>query len=230
MAVEAKRGCGYRKVGGLYLVSGELSAECDRLPFELSVCPCCGGGIKQARGWTWVQPFKLFEGTHKPCSCFGICPVCYPLQFFGETGKAGLLWIGEQHYPTVSEFVQEGLTQGISRRINSIPRQFEIGKTWVLLAHPKAVRRMSTKDEIRKNGLFINGETVEKPGIFAVFRPRRIERIVKQSEYETWLKLQNPENDGDYTEEDIKIHDKHQRDIDRGITLVPVPDDDKDHQ
>ncbi len=57
---ESKRGCGYRKQGGLYLMAGGPSAECGKLPLELTVCPCCGAGIKPARGWTWVNAEALF--------------------------------------------------------------------------------------------------------------------------------------------------------------------------
>ena len=60
MAVEAKRGCGYRKEGGLYLVGGGLSAPCDRMPYPLDRCKTCGGGIKFTRGHTWLQP-DFFE-------------------------------------------------------------------------------------------------------------------------------------------------------------------------
>lgn len=253
MAVEAKRGCGYRKVGGLYLVSGELSESCDRLPFELSTCPCCGEGIKQARGWTWIEPNRLFESFHESCICSNFCPVCNPHTIFynPETEKsdkkAGLIWIGKQHYPTTRDFIKEGVSQGVSRRINSIHRGFELGKTWVLLAHPEAVTRLPTEDEVEKTDadLFNGNANIEVPGIFCVFKPTRIERIIKQSEYDiwneisTWIKRQpDLETDLKAVFEDVKrfyaskfdIYEKHQRDIDRGITLVPVPDDDKDHQ
>lgn len=33
MASETKRGCGYRKVGGMYLVGDYIRVPCDRLPF-----------------------------------------------------------------------------------------------------------------------------------------------------------------------------------------------------
>lgn len=56
MAVEARRGCGFRKVGGLYMVSGALSSPCERLPLELHVCPVCNAGIKQTRAWQWIKP------------------------------------------------------------------------------------------------------------------------------------------------------------------------------
>ena len=34
MAIEGKRGCGYRKVNALYLCGGCLDTPCDRLPLE----------------------------------------------------------------------------------------------------------------------------------------------------------------------------------------------------
>lgn len=113
MAVEAKRGCGYRKVGGLYLVSGRLAAPCGKFPIELSICPCCGGGIKQTRGWTWVNP-KLLIGS-RPCMEGTVarfreaghmadcahCPAADPSRM-GE--RCGLLWIGRGFYKSSEEF------------------------------------------------------------------------------------------------------------------------------
>ena len=54
MAVEARRGCGYRKVGGLYLMGGTGGMPCCKMPIPLHVCPTCHGGIKQTRGWSWI--------------------------------------------------------------------------------------------------------------------------------------------------------------------------------
>ena len=59
--ITAPRGCGLRKPGGLYLVAGAPNAPCGKLPLELTVCPCCGQGIKFARGWTWVDADRLFK-------------------------------------------------------------------------------------------------------------------------------------------------------------------------
>jgi hypothetical protein len=53
--VEAKRGCGYRKPGGTYLVSDSLGRECGKLPIPLDVCPTCHAGFKPTQGWTWVN-------------------------------------------------------------------------------------------------------------------------------------------------------------------------------
>jgi hypothetical protein len=278
MAVEAKRGCGHRKVGGLYLVSGDTFVYCDRLPFKLDVCPCCGGGIKQARGTTWIQPLDLFEGDHPTvhywtnpttgndeklasygCECLTAnpgCPVCFPSKVFSyfedvnddgsQTevlhGKAMLLWIGKQHYKTPADFMAEGVAQGISRRINAIPKDFKLGKTWVFLAHPEAI-----SENVKIDGGEVKSDKVA--GIFTAFMPQVIERIVKQSDYDAW-EYANNAKEGFYRSFDLEkgpeesfkdwlelvyMKDKRekykklQRDIDRGITLVPVPDDDKDH-
>jgi hypothetical protein len=241
MAIEAARGCGFRKVGGLYLVGGELAAPCDRLPFALDVCPCCGAGIKYTRGWTWIDPVRLFDGDHESlCDCGPGCPVCWPSIHFDQesdeprAGQAGLLWIGEKFYSTPLDFLTEGMAQGISRRISTIPHHFKIGVTWVFFAHIKAAIAQ-VRDE---DGLFkVYSDFV--PGIFAAFKPRRIERIVLQSEFETWKRgddlLSNPEQMGDatldeiFTPADTEVFSRLQSDVYRGVTLVPVPDDDKDH-
>lgn len=163
MAVEPRRGCGYRKIGGLYLVSGPGGMPCDRLPFPLTICPTCNQGIKQTRGWTWVTPNTLFGGMHSDCmDGWHTCPVCQP-----TPDRAGLLWIGEKFYPTPTEFHMEAADLGISRRIKAIPRGFEIRKTWILLAHPKAIREFK--------------ESEYEAGIIKVWRPTRIEKILPES-------------------------------------------------
>lgn len=213
MSVEPRRGCGFRKVGGLYIVCEGLSAPCDRLPIALTVCPCCGGGIKQTRGWTWIQPGRLFEGKHRQCACRISCPACDPISAFGEDGRAGLLWIGEQHYPTPADFSAEAARLGVSRRIRAVPRGFKVGETWVFIAHPKAVN--TTRINGDGESLFAE-EPDLGPGIFAAFRPTRIERIVRQSEF-------------DAAEADQDFNQRMSDDNARGITWVPVPDDDPDH-
>ncbi|GAJ18049.1 unnamed protein product, partial [marine sediment metagenome] len=66
MAVEERRGCGFRKVGGMYLCGEFVSSPCDRMPFPLTTCPVCGQGIKVSRGFTQVNPFQLW-GIHRDC-------------------------------------------------------------------------------------------------------------------------------------------------------------------
>jgi hypothetical protein len=209
MAVEAKRGCGYRKVGGLYLVGGGGGINCDRLPIALEICNCCGQGIKQTRGWTWVDIAALVGGDHGnlhptdsgpnmyfvPCGCAPFCPLCHNTK---AMGRGGLLWIGAQFYPTIEHFEAEAKHLGVSRRITSLPRGFEIGKTWVLFAHARGIIKPQ-------------GDLVAKyvPAIFRVWKPERVERIYKESD-----------RNGEAAQADEK----------RGIVPVFVPDSDRDHQ
>lgn len=194
MAVEARRGCGYRKIGGLYLVGDAFGVPCDRLPFPLHVCPVCSAGIKQARGWTWFDAAALFGGKHTDCTdAFPGCPVCA-----GTIERAGLIWIGEKFYKTPLEFDIEAAELGVSRRISAVPRDFKVGETWVLLAHPKACINVAAKE----------GEDAFLPGIFRVWRPSGIEKLLPESA--------TPE--------------ESQALIERGIRPVFVPDNDPDHQ
>ena len=233
MAVEAKRGCGFRKVGGLYLVSGGGGQDCDRIPIQLDVCPVCSHGFKQSRGWTWTDLAGLVGGDHlvtytdeypAPCSCVANCPVCHQVK---KMGKAGLMWIGEKFYKTPEDFMAEGISLGFSRRIHAVPRNFKVGETWVLLAHPKVMKCKAcngagiTEDQfmMHASNSLPEGKPVPKckkcegsgklPAIFTVWRPSRIEKIMPES----------------------KRHGQEHSDlITRGITPVFVPDDDKDHQ
>jgi len=169
---ESKRGCGYRKEGGLYLVAGGLTDSCQKLPIPLGVCPCCHAGIKPSRGWTWVSK-RLIEDA--PCRKEG-CTGCHP--FDGSVDKFGLLWVGEKFYGSPYDFNKEALRMGISRRIAAVPKDFVVGETWVLLAHRKCI----LKDE------------EYTPGIFCVFKPSTIEYIVKDDDTEE--KLQSMEKRG----------------------------------
>lgn len=212
MAVEAKRGCGYRKVGGLYLVGSGQGIACDRLPIALEICPCCGQGIKQTRGWTWVDVAGLVKGPHlireahrqqsgrayavdQPCPCHPSCPLCHRPQ---DIGRAGLLWVGTQFYPTIEHFEQEARTLGVSRRLGAVPRGFEVDKSWVLFAHPRGILKPSGDLEAKY-----------VPAIFRVWKPTAIERIYKESDRESA---------------------EVAADVKRGISPVFVPDNDPDHQ
>jgi hypothetical protein len=157
---------------------------------------------------------------------------------FGEEGRAGLIWIGEGHYSSTRAFIREADDMGISRRITSIPRGFEVGVTWVFLAHPKGMLKLVDGPP---DGLF-DKEPQHRPAIFMAFKPSKIERIVKQSDYDThqeiaeWFTKQPDAETVDCRKAARKafpkfsVFEKLERDLDRGITLVPVPDNDKDHQ
>jgi hypothetical protein len=167
---EQKRGCGYRKpaVGGvgIYLMSGKLTATCDRLPFPLDVCPCCSAGIKQTRAFTWIQPRKLFESAFAAPCVYGDA-TCSMGPNAPE--KAGLLWIGEQYYATPDAFLQEAAILGISRKLPAIPRGFKVGETRIYLAHSKA---------IAYEGLNGEGIIATKPGVFASFIPTSVDLVI----------------------------------------------------
>lgn len=189
-SIESARGCGYRKEGGLYLIGGRLATPCGKLPVELNICPCCGQGIKRARGVTWISG-KILE-AQKCLSHLG-CQDCEPFRSATHESKFMLMWVGEKFYPTPTDFAAEATRVGVSKRIHQIPKELVVGKTWVLLAHPKACFKWIEG----KHGDQIPTHT---PGIFHGFIPQRIEYIVK----------------GDETEEELECKVK------RGITLVKV--------
>lgn len=262
MAVEQKRGCGYRKVGGLYLVSGGLGSPCCKLPLALTICPCCGSGVKQSRGWTWIDAGKMFKSGN----CVGdpltmaTCPVVNPALM----GRVGLIWIGEKFYPRPVDFMNEAAKQGISRRLHNVPREFEAGKTWVMFAHPKAIQRVHLVEEVdgaepmrwivtdherapvegepefevhedalRRAAALDLSDPIFTPGIVFITKPKGFERIVKQSTFDAML-----EDRASWEADEREDRDSHkgssllqfERDSARGITWVPVPDEDKDHQ
>jgi len=182
---EGPRGCGYRKPGGLYLRTDPVAVRgCGKLPLPLSVCPCCGEGFPPSRAPRWIDPGKLFAGVEcrkayedelDGCSIyregFGVsCPLDLP----DELGRALLVWIGERFYPTPESFLSEISRLGLSRRIASFPKGFEVGKTFLLFAH----RRTAVLD------LFSDPEAVpaEGPAIFSLLRPTRVEYVVKDGD------------------------------------------------
>jgi hypothetical protein len=190
---DKKRGCGWRKEGGLYLVSDGEGRSCGRLPIVLNVCPTCGGGIHQTRGWTWVDGGKL-AATETCATGPETCKTC-PLAV--EIGKVGLLWIGKKFYGKPADFLREAALQGISRRISAIPREFEVGKTWIWLAHTDVVKNLEpppVKPKLQGNDLTDDAELMAEyeealaayrtmlPGVFYLFRPTRIEYVVTGKE------------------------------------------------
>jgi len=174
---ENKRGCGYRKPGGLYLRSDALAVNCGLLPVPLEVCTRCGSGIKPSRGFTWVDA-DLVTSNHcrleRTDHCKNICGLR------SITGRCGLLWIGEKYYPAPQKFSNECGAMGVSRRIKSVPNGFVVGKTWVFVAHRKCIMR-----DLEGKQTHIDGEFI--PGIFQAFQPQRIEYVVKGTETEKEL-------------------------------------------
>lgn len=165
------RKCGYRKKGGIYLVSDGFAVTCHKLPFQLSICKFCGGGIKQGRGFGWIMT-DLFQDKY----CGGACGIC-PLSKQGQ--KMGLMWVGNKYYSSAEAFTKEAAVLGISKRLNQIPNGLVIGETWVALAHPKATASI----ELSNNG----SKLIGAPGVFHLFKPSRIEYVIKGNETEDEL-------------------------------------------
>jgi hypothetical protein len=176
---ESARGCGYRKPAkdgvGVYLVGPSEGVGCGRLPFKLHACPVCGGGIRASRGWNWIEPSKLFvmpeDGRLPSAPCqLGrrICESC-PLGLGIPEGRHGLLWIGESFYKTPDDFSKESNRMGVSRKIKTVPKGFEIGKTWVYLAH-----RLTPVGPFDAE----KGEVPKEPAIFSTFKPTGIDLVI----------------------------------------------------
>jgi hypothetical protein len=215
--IDSKRGCGWRKPGGLYLISGGVSAPCGILPIPLHTCPTCSSGIKATRGWTWIQPGPLVASKQcaaSPDRCQG-CPMS---QRSIMSGRHGLLWIGGSFYEKPSDWTDEAIRQGVSRRIQAVPKDFKLGETWVFVAHREASRETcpdckGTGKKLDDQNVILEGSpacepckgkgTVPQPAIFHAFMPTAIEYVVK----------------GDETDEQIDAI------IKRGITPVQVQHD-----
>jgi hypothetical protein len=144
-----------------------------RMPIKCDVCPTCHGGIKPARGWTWIDPVPLFNRDCLTRSECGACPVRNHLPL--ETlGPIGLIWVGTQFYPTPHSFTDEARRMGISRRIPAIPKGFQIGSTWVAFAHQRVK---------------FGPDAEPAPGIFYFAQPARIEKIVTASQSENLAEM-----------------------------------------
>jgi len=214
MSVEERRGCGFRKVGGMYLCGEFISSPCDRMPFPLNTCPVCGQGIKVSRGFTQVNPYRLW-GIHQDCKdLYRPCFLCDP-----QDEPAYIMRIGEKYYKTPHDFVKEALAMGISKRIPFIPKGLELGKTVLYLAHPKACeikesavlqQAMAIVEETQTNQprLLETEKVTNALGIFCAFIPKRVEKLIWESEL---------------TDEKREQLEK------RGITPISIPDGGKDH-
>jgi len=206
MAIEKIRGCGYRKVGALYLVGNGISVPCDMLPLELEPCPTCGFEISFTRGFMWIsKEYINFQGNeHRErdiCKCGEDCPICFPI-LSNDLKKYGFMWVGQKYYAPET-FIKESKELGVSKRIAEIPKGLELGKTWILLAHKK----VDTSPELEPKGLKAS-EPQYKPAIFYAFRPTRIEKLIWKSQA-TRRKLNKLKK--------------------QGITPIIIPDGDKDH-
>lgn len=183
---DSRRGCGWRKLGGLYLRCDDPGVPCGVLPLELKPCPTCAAmGLKcrtlPTRGFTWIDPSRLFDWKEIKCSFAvgdggdNLCRSC-SMSLISRTERCGLLWVGEKHYTTPADFAKEARALGISRRLphDSIPRGFKVGEDFIMLAHKKAVLRIGQAGDSSLVDYF--------PGVFLIFKPQRIEVVVSGDE------------------------------------------------
>jgi len=213
---EPKRSCGYREVGKLYLVGGELGHICPSLPLLFKPCKCCGYAPPQYRDYQWVNKGYIRE-IREPTgvSCWPACPVCYPGT--NPQNRYGLMWVGRKFY-TPQEFMEEATSMGdIKKAIKQIPKGLVLGTTWVLLAHPEAYVDTSDDGYVQAHGdwlmecsrLKMDEEKPQEPqaptypGVITAFIPERVEMLIYQSDA-------SPE----YV---MELEEK-------GITVIVVPD------
>lgn len=195
---EAKRGCGFRQVGGSYLVGSGFSIPCDALPFEIRFCPQCGYRPPFSRAIVKLNKgYFNFEGNRKhreegKCSCPPTCPICGCIakDLSLKPEYYGLMWVGEMHY-TPESFIEEAKEMGVSKRISKIPKWLKLGETWVVLAHKK----VKFYDEGHLENGMAKAVPVEREAVFYAFRPQRIEKLIWKHQA-TKKKLEQMEKQG----------------------------------
>lgn len=192
MAVESKRGCGYRKVGGIYLCGTGISMICERLPLHIPVCPVCGETIRFLRSMRKINPKKLFGICQENHTCHQYnCKICNPPE------KAWLMWVGREYTP--ESFRDEAEKLGVSKRIPFIPSDLGMGD-WVWLAY---------------NDIFKIDKKHYEAGIFYAFKVTKIEKIITTSQSKNKKLMKNleekniipvivPDDDPDHTSNNKK--------------------------
>jgi hypothetical protein len=173
-----------------------------------------------------------------------------------------MIWIGEKFYKTPADFDREGAELGISRRIAAVPRGFKIGETWVLLAHPLTVKIDKCPDPTCNHPTEAHGPqgcrwdvncqceeqpATHLPGIFKVWKPQRIEKILPDTmqkcmvngpektiivatEVEAISMVAQFKKTGYEKAEWCFLDDEIEKLRKQGITPVFVPADDPDHK
>jgi len=174
---EIERGCGFRKVGAIYLVGEGLSTSCDMLPMKLEPCQCCGFRPSFSRNFQklnseYVNQRATIHFASEACTCLQAkptCPLCFPL----KTDSFGLMFVSSKAY-TPENFIKEAKMIGVSKRIPEIPKGIRLNETWILLAYSKYP--FHPKTEFEETGL--KAEPKLEPAVFYAFKPARIEMLI----------------------------------------------------
>jgi hypothetical protein len=211
MPFESPRGCGYRKAGKLYLVGGGIPMPCDIMPLFLNPCECCGYIPTFYRNVQMI--FKkyirdLSKAQHRvECICDPVCPICHTEN--NDQARYGLMFTSTRYY-TPESFIEEANRMGVSKAIPFIPKDLELGKTWVLCAYSKTpdiddpdFLEAKKLWESKRNSLVANAnepleempEPPEKNAIFYAFMPERIEMPIWKKDA-TEEKLKELEDQG----------------------------------
>lgn len=101
--IEARRGCGYKKPGGTYLIGGKNPAPCCKLPFPITCC----GHIKFSRGFTWINS-DLFEGAAKFIAEAGAIGISKRIGIVPKDCVPGSTWIALAHKKGIIKDVEIG--------------------------------------------------------------------------------------------------------------------------
>lgn len=195
MSVEPRRVCGFRQIGGIYLVGEGPAAPCGWLPHPLNGCALCDYSPAFNRGVQRVKPAYLFtpkpeSGRYHSAKCDpAICQGC-PIPTLATLNPplpyVPLVWVGRQYTPAT--FTREAVELGVSRRIADPPSWLELG-SWIFCAH-------------------LDGAGEDQPAVFYVFKLTRIERIrgdksttpdqLEEDRLRGWTTVLLPEADPDH--------------------------------
>jgi len=104
------------------------------------------------------------------------------------------MWVGSEY--TTTSFEQEAFEMGVSKRISVIPKDLEIGKSWIYLGKQGLIKERVGYDAKK-------GRVKKVDGVFYAFKVTAIEH---------WL------GESDATEEKV------QELLNKGITVVEVPE------
>lgn len=169
----SKRKCGERKPGGFYFVGGPPQPDPYGWLFRAVKCSCGIQFMKPSRNVQHCLPYDVFPELRPESKDSRKFYSFKPLE------KAWVVTVDADNYKTPQDWLDEAEVQGISRRINDIPRGFKVGESWVLVMHAKVFDREVTIDE---GMLTETTKTIKEPGIIAYFRPRAIQYVCKGNE------------------------------------------------
>jgi hypothetical protein len=214
MAIEARRGCGFRKAGGIYIVGDGAGEQVPWMPFCID--------YEFSRGLRWAEPVRLFRTANDKGEA----------DDWRSLERVGLIFTGKQYYST-HEFIAEAQRMGISRRVAQIPLDLRPGDP-IALAHVAAVpvvteyapaymqrslhcvycRHVPAAKGVANALAPICGQRHGSPtdqvaGVFYLFRAKAIEVVLPES----WA-----------TRPEIRRACEQ-----RHVTIVAVPDGDRDH-